>query len=285
MEKAKHNGMTSAETIRDSRASTAVAVGFRASGRFYVTLGILLAAALSMQSVAAALGTYFAKLPLPLKKPLYQLDPAKLGPEYGLHREQPEKMQDDLIENLGTKELLNWNLVDNSKSPSDATYSPRVFITYHTGKPDMVPHNPRECMVAGGFSLVSDSTFKVPVKRPDGSTVEIPIALLIFEAPSRGISGGVTRLPVLFFFEANGKFVTQRNEVRVATQNLFDRYSYYTKLEIHFSDEQFRRLPTPEEAQAAIGPLLNKLMPILWTDHLQDWQAVKSGVAPVGQGV
>ena len=271
--------------MSDPRANSGTAIGFRASGRFYLTVGVLLLAAVTMQSLAVALGTYFAKLPLELKKPLYQLDPAKLGPEYGLHREQPEKMQDDLIENLGTKEILNWNLVDNTKSPSDDTYSPRVFITYHTGKPDMVPHNPRECMVAGGFSLVSDSTIQVPVTRPDGSAVDIPIALLIFEAPSRGISGGVTRLPVLFFFEANGKFVTERSDVRIATQNLWDRYSYYAKLEIHFSDEQFRRMATPEEAQAAIGPLLNKLMPILWTDHFQDWQAVKTGAAVVGQGV
>ncbi|MFN0134574.1 MAG: hypothetical protein ACKVS9_00480 [Phycisphaerae bacterium] len=277
--------MTSAETIKYAHDGKQSASGFRASGRFWMTVGILLLSAATMQSVAAAFGTYFAKLPLPLNKPLYQLDPSKLGPEYGLHREQPEKLHDDMIENLGTNEILNWALVDHEKSPSDTTYAPKVFVTYHTGKPDMVPHNPRECMVAAGFSLVGDSTIVVPVKRPDGTMVDIPIALLIFEAPARGIGGGVTRLPVLFFFEANGKFVTTRSEVRLATQSLLDRYSYYAKLEIHFSDERFARFPSAEEAQAAIGPLLNKLMPILWADHFQDWQTVKTSKQTAGQGV
>lgn len=272
--------MGKTQTMTYSPSSAAATSGFRASGRFYVTLAVLAVSAFTIQSTAAWLKVYFTKLPVPLIKPFYQLDPGRLGPEYSLHREQPEKLQEDLIENLGTHEYLNWALVDNSKRPEDATYQPRVFVTYYTGKPDMVPHNPRECMVASGFSLVDDKTIDVPVRRPDGSSVNIPVAVLQFEAPNKGMGGPAQRLTVLFFFEANGSFMTTRNEVRLATQALSDRYSYYAKFEIHFGNDRFNQLATAEDSRAAIGPLLNKLMPVLWQDHFQDWAALKAGKPP-----
>ncbi len=66
------------------------------------------------------------------------------APEYELHGRQPPPLNDELIANLGTEEYLQWNVVDRTLPPSDPASTCLLFVTYNTGKPDMVPHNPRE---------------------------------------------------------------------------------------------------------------------------------------------
>lgn len=253
------------------------------SWRYYVCVGILVLAALTMQSVARALGGYFRKAPLPLKQPLDALDQAKLLPEYTPHRVQPEPLSDELIENLGTEEYLQWFLRDQRRGRSDPTSVVRLFITYHTGQPDLVPHNPKECQAAAGGTLRSETRIEVPVVGSDGVQRSIPVSVLEFDIPQRnrwlsaGRASGASQLVVSYFFYTNGNYVTSRTGVRRAVSNLWDRYAYYSKIELSFTDDAFRRLPDREQAIAATRRLLRKLMPILWDDHYRDWEALKKG--------
>jgi hypothetical protein len=255
--------------------------------RFYVCVGILVLAAVSMQSVASYLGGYFRKAAVPLKHPLDALDQHKLLPEYRPHRTQPEPLTHDMLENLGTEEYLQWDLVDEQRERSDPRMLARLFITYYTGQPDMVPHRPKECIAAGGATLRDETLITVSVPGSGGRPVDIPVSVLEFDLPRRkwGLihrrGRGHSRLVVAYFFHTNGRYVTSRTGVRRAVSNLWDRYAYYSKIEVSFTDDSYRKLADREETIEATGRLLRKLMPVLWEDHYQDWEALKSGAVPV----
>jgi len=273
---------------RAQRPSRALATARRrTSPRFYVCVAILLAAAVSMQSVAGLLGGYFRKAAVPLKRPLDALDQGKLLPEYSPHRRQPEPLSPETVENLGTEEYLLWNLRDWQRTPADPTAVAGLFVTYYTGQPDMVPHNPKECLHAAGLTLRKEGRIEVSVPGPHGASVNIPVSVLEFDLPQRGgtlLGGGLAdapRLVVAYFFYANGRYVTSRTGVRTAVANLWDRHAYYSKIELSFTDDGFGKLPDRAAVEGASRRLLRKLMPILWEDHYQDWEALKSGTPPV----
>lgn len=265
-----------------------VASAFReASLRFYVCLGVLLVAAASMQSVARVLGGYFRKAPVPLKRPLDALRQDKLLP-YRLHRSQPKPLDEEELENLGTREYLQWNLTDPLRDPGDPVSRALLFITYNTGQPDLVPHNPKECQAAAGLTLRKETPIEVAVPGRDGADVIIPVSVLEFELPERdrlllfrGGGGGTPRRAVAYFFYTNGRYVVSRTGVRRAVANLWDRHAYYSKIEVTFADDSGRVLANRAQTIEATRRLLRKVMPILWDDHYQDWEALKQGAPPV----
>jgi len=271
------------------RSEPALLAAFRgASLRFYVCVSVLLLAAVSMQSVARMLGGHFRKAAVPLKRPLDELNQSKLLPEYEPHRIQPKPLSEEELANLGAQDYLQWYLRDRERPPDDPQSRVLLFITYHTGEPDAVPHNPRECHAAGGMSLRDETLVELQVPGPDGAEVTIPVSVLEFELPGserlmflRPDSVVAPRRVVSYFFYANGRFTTTRTGVRRAVANLWDRYAYYCKLELTFSDDSGRVLADRRQTIAATRRLLRKLMPILWEDHFQDWEALRQGAAPV----
>ena len=101
---------------------------------------------------------------------------------------------------------------------------------------------------------------------------KIPVRVLTYQTPKRGV-GSFQLLPndpvtVMYFFHTNGSYATTRNQVRVSQANLWDRYAYYAKIEVSFSNR------TREESIAALETLLRKVVPILLNDHFQDWEAL-----------
>ena len=86
------------------------------------------------------------------------------------------------------------------EAPRDRTESDHlatIFVSYYTGQPDMVPHEPRECQQAAGWELTYEERHEVTLLGPDGNPVDVPLAVLGFDPP--GGSGG-SRRTVLFFF-------------------------------------------------------------------------------------
>lgn len=255
-----------------------------AGRRYWACVGILICAAIGLQASASALGAYFRKESLPTRKPLNFFDASRLGLRYALAPDQPLPLPHDLVENLGTENYIQLALIDRDVSPNDATYLAQVFVSYYTGKPDMVPHNPKECMRAGGWLLKGESLISAEVDAPGAKRVSIPVSVLQFEPPQTSkmmfsLAPANTQHTVMYFFYTNGGYVTTRNEVRWKVANLGDRYAYYSKIEISFSDKNGRPA-SRDQAVAAVTPLLQAIMPVLWQDHYQDWDAIKSGQAP-----
>lgn len=253
--------------------------GWRASPRFYVCVALLAGAAIGIQVAAKSLGHVLRKQAIPLRKPLAEADARKLGPEYSLHHRPPPPINHEVLQTLGTEEYLAWKVVDARRPRSDPLSTAHVFVTYYTGKPDMVPHVPEECYVAGGAVRVGKpQDVQLAIAGAAAPQDQVPLRALSFrpKASLRDIGPGDERqtVNVLYCFLTNGRYVTTRDGVRLAQANPFERYSYYAKIELRFTDYDEQRAAGMEGSIAASGPLLGKLLPILLHDHFPDWAAV-----------
>lgn len=256
----------------------------RAGPRFYACVALLLAAGVLLQAAGKLAGRYFRKEAVPLKRSLALMDKDKLLPEYRWDTRPIEPLSEDILQTLGTSEYLNWRILNPLLKPTDSTYMASLFITYYTGKPDMVPHVPDQCYVAGGFAPVgAPKTERVPVRGVGAPGDQMPVRVSCFEGqrPRAGefFAGGNPKT-VLYFFYINGRYATTRDEARVILSNPLDKYAYYAKIELSFTDYTGQINAGREEALAAVGPLMEKALPILLQDHLQDWQTLTAAAPP-----
>ena len=253
-----------------ARSAVARAKG-RTSARYWVCLGVLVLAAGGLRSAADWFGWKIRKEALPLKRPLAQFEARKLGPRYELNRgmmDQLEPMSEDLIESLGTREYVQLFLTDTQKAADDPTAVAMLFITYYTGMPDLVPHVPDECMAAAGYDQVSAMASAVRVPGCGAPNDEVPLRVLEFQGRRNTHAYGVgsDNVWVMYFFHANGGYTTTRNGVRASMMNPWQRYAYYAKIELTFSNGRSARAGR-DASVAAAEPLLARVLPALLKDH------------------
>ena len=255
----------SAYAARSRRAASV-----RLSWRLITTWLLLLFVAVGLRNANSWFGLHFTKGAVPLKRDLSLFSKESLKPEFELHPRVPRVIGEDELQTLGTHDYVTIRMVDRLKDPSDPTSVAEVFITYYTGKPDMVPHVPDECYLAGGFEQVGQAytqEFHVPGAEADND--QLPVRVIQFRA--RGGRLGALRedrdFAIFYFFRTNDHYATTRNEVRLALSNPFDKYAYYSKIEIRLMDNSLARLATVEEGEKALPGVLAKLMPILLRDH------------------
>ncbi len=207
----------------------------------------------------------FRKLPLPLKKPLDQLDVKQLAPYQLEYRSPPIKSE--VLDELGTNEYIQWAFSDTSIT--DASSPERLvnlFVTYYTGKPDQVPHVPEKCYLGSGYRTVSrtDREVSIPALGP-GFT--IPVQVLEFE---RSALFGQENKIVIYTFNANGQFVASRGDVQAVVGNPLTQHAYFSKLELTFGSRN--DLPSKERALQAGDRFLQVIVPRLVKDHWPDWE-------------
>ncbi len=256
---------------RGPTATAAARPGTRASGRYWVCLVLLVGAAVGLKTAATRFGWHFRKEAVPLKLPLRLFDARALGPRYELNKlltDRSPPLSEDMVDSLGTNEYVHVYVNDTQKAASDPTRVAAVFITYYTGKPDMVPHVPDECFRAGGHDPLSAGTATVRVPGVGAAGDEVPVRVLEFRLRSQGVlSTGGEVATVMYFFHANQKFVTTRDGVRLSLSNPLERYAYYAKIEVDFSSETGVRA-SKAAAVEALGPLLARVLPVLFRDHI-----------------
>lgn len=214
----------------------------------------------------------FRKESVDLRKPLDQLDVSLLG-SYELINKQ--EIPDEIEEELGTKEYIQWTLRDTSVKKGQPGATVNLFITYYTGSPDQVPHTPDWCYVGGGGQIESKRNTTIRVPALDGQADHdsdgdvLPLRILDVAMPSHT---GVRSVQVAYFFSVNGDYKCTRNEVRVRQSRLTDRYAYFAKVEVSISgaDEL-----GDERMLAATQKLLEKLAPLLAAEYWPDWQALQ----------
>ena len=247
-----------------------------ASARFVVCAALLVIAAVGLPGLMKVLGLNLTKLPVPLKAPLYSADATRLEPAYVKHDYQPPPPSEEMLHTLGTQEFLDWRLVDTARPDSDPAKVVEVVVTYYTGGPDMVPHVPTECMAASGYDLMggeSDEVVKVPGL--DLPNDELKVRLAQFAAPHSGRvdAAASAQVTILYLFHSCGDFCTTRPQVRAKLADPFKRHSYFSKVEMKFTDMSLRRSADRAEALAALPGFLQKFLPILLNEHFS-WKEV-----------
>jgi hypothetical protein len=218
---------------------------------FVVAAVVLLLAALLLNGSVQYLQWHFRKLPVTLSQELFTI-PTKLGT--WLCVSKGEDVDAELAESLGTNKFIFRTYVNTAVVPqsaisalangtkdqiaakvgeiraqnSDAVVS--LAVTYYTGKADTVAHIPERCYVADGYDVVDTPQtllWNVPTANPPADKLEV--RYISFEDRA-GMSQVIKN--VGYFFHANGQYISSPTEVRMKLQDLFEKYAYYTKVEL-----------------------------------------------------
>ena len=214
------------------------------------------AAALTLNGATGLLQLHFRKLPLPLRVPALN-DPAKgfpmqLGPWVQISRDQP--IDPEVEQQLGTRQYIFRDYVDSRQWPGEdlagirllpevpraealqryQTQKPlsviRAAITYYTGLADTVAHIPERCYVADGFEPSAfETTTHAFGNLPQGAPRTASYRTISFEDQTG--RARVARV-VGYLFRVNGQYESDSLAVRRRLQNLFERYGYFSKLEM-----------------------------------------------------
>jgi hypothetical protein len=232
---------------------------------FLICVG-LLAITVGGMSVAVKLsGIYLKKEPLPLKKPLSELNISGLPPYKVVEKTEIENR--DVLEALGTEDYIQWTLEDTSVSSESNVRFCTLFVTYYS-LPNIVPHRPEECYIGGGLQGIKFETVMLRVTQGLNER-QIKTRYLVFADTKSGTLLGGVSFPVLYTFIANGKY-GDRDDVRKAlNRNLFGKFSYFSKVEWKFFNRTPGRTtyPNKQETLAASEKLLAVILPVLEKEH------------------
>ncbi len=240
---------------------------------FVVCAVVLAAAAVFAGPVAKRMKVVLRKEPVPLRKPLSQLDKLALG-EFEF--DSPTILDPAVLGPLGTEEYISWLFQDTSiKESRHPLRYVSCFVTYYTGRPDLVPHIPQVCYLGQGYTAVTEGQIDASVLDPNGVPLEVPLQAVTFQKSDVFNRAKPT---VAYTFHCNGRFLGSRTDVRTRLANPFDRGAYFCKIEVSFGTPRSSPPnPTRQEAIAAAEKFFNRLLPVLLRDHLPDWEAVQKG--------
>jgi hypothetical protein len=239
----------------------ALRLAFTRDPRFVICVSILSLGAISVQWLSAG-GFRFSKERLDLKVPLEELNQKKIEP-YRLVGS--DRIQKEEVEALGTEEYIRWRLENTSVSRNDPLRHATLFVTYYSGQPDQVPHVPEECFLGGGYQQLGADEKTVHISQMG---VDVPVRVLTFRKDS-AIAADWSPT-VVYLFSVNGRFVDSRDAVRLYLSNPFERFGYFSKVEVTFG----RPGEGPKGSLVvlkAAESLLDKVLPVLVKDHWPDW--------------
>jgi len=254
---------------------------------FLICVAVLAIAGTSKEIVIEWSGAHLRKRALPLKKHLAMLDTSELAPYEVIKKH--EIASKDVIEQLGTDEYIQVELLDTEADEFSRVRYCSLFITYYTGHLDQVPHVPEECYVGGGSQRVGTESVSVDVKglvrvpavgsgdesaNESGVARRIDAKYVVFIGQGSNIWQTHSRYGVLYFFKTNGDYAGSRTEARaIMGKNLFGKYSYFSKVEWKFYGGGLGGTVFPDKAEAisASAKLLSVVLPIMETEYWPDW--------------
>ena len=237
---------------------------------FLICVAVLAVSGAGMSIAVHKLGIISQKDPLPMKKPLSEMNDKALGPYRVVSK---QKITDEeVIKSLGTEEYLQWQLEDTNAAQNSPVRFCSLFITYY-GLPGTVLHVPEECYTGSGNQRLSSVNvkFKTGSGEKDG---EIEGIYVIFVAGSSKDWQNESQFGVMYFFKVNGEYSSGREGARlILGKNIRGRHSYFSKVEWKFFNAGFGSAiyPDKETAIKASGPLLGVIVPILENEHWPQW--------------
>lgn len=242
---------------------------------FLICVVTLAIAAVGMNSLIGKINPFFIKVALPLQNSLDDIDETKLG-HYVVGRKSKIKNH-QIEEALGTKDYIQWELVDTEQPANSPVRYCSLFITYYTGNPDQVPHVPEECYTGGGAQKFGADSYVF-----DADGMEVPAKCLTFSNKAKNLLSTNSKFNVFYFFKVNGKFAGSRDSARGFLQrNFASKYSYFSKVEWKFYNvtAMGANYPKKEQAVEASKKLLKAVVPVLNNYHWPDWEKANSELA------
>lgn len=188
-----------------------------------LALFVLATSAVLMQTARARGWLVLIKKPLPLRKPLEDLDRAAIAP---LLLVSSQRLAQEVVDELGTDQYINWVL----KEPTGIDSKGRMIdlaVTYYTGVVDQVPHVPEECLQQGAFTLDTDEAIEMELPGV-GETISVRRQSFF---PPRDLT---IKTYVYYTICVNGDFYAKRNPARRRMADWSETHLYYSKVEVSF---------------------------------------------------
>jgi len=205
------------------------------------------------------------KKPLPLRKPLRDMNKASLG---AWEVVSSSRLPAELVQELGTEEYLNW-LLKTVRADEPRASMVSLSVTYYTDVQDQVPHVPEECQRQGGRTPAGGETIELCLPLV-GKT--IPMKRLAFYARGETEKKNF----VYYTIRVNDKFCSDRQAARLYMGDPRDTHLYYSKIELGFDRLTDADVP---DLDAAARELFDKLILELEKKH---WPLAGSGKNGVG---
>jgi hypothetical protein len=252
---------------------------------FVVAAIILLIAALSLNGATEFMRLHFKKLPVALRKEVDTI-PSRIGPWMQVSKDQA--LNKEVVEVLGTEQYIFRDYMDTRevepaileqmqgageqqrKALIDQVRrtKPHAFVhfavTYYTGMVDTVAHIPDRCYVGGGFQPASYEVVQWPAF--DGRGDSAKARFIQFEDQS-ALRNKVAQ-NVAYLFHVNGRYESDPTGVRVALQDLRQRYGYYAKIEL--------MTLAHDRSAKVMNDFLAHALPVV-EECLPDWNKVIAG--------
>jgi len=239
---------------------------------FAIAVALLGLAAVLAGPVGRALDLRQDKAPLPLKKSLGAMDPGRLRP-YTLAERQP--LDPTVAEALGANDYVYWELRDTSLPKDDPLAYPRLFVTYYTGGRNLVPHTPDECFLGAGYQQAmphENQEVPVPALAPEVETIPLRVCTFLRTAVFNH-----DEVTVVYTFGCNGRFTQTRTGVRLLINDPRNYHAYFSKVEVHFPGAG------REQSVRGAAKLLNRVLPVLISDHWPDFAAAETAARAVSR--
>lgn len=231
---------------------------------------VLAAAAIGMKTAKARGFLTVLKKPLPIRKPLRDLDRDALGPFEVL---SVRRLGADIVQELGTEEYINWVLVD-SRLKKQALASVFLSVTYYTDVLDQVPHVAEECYFQGAFSPAGDETLTLKMDRLGQ---EVPLRRLSFFPPREFVK----KTYVYYTIRVNETFYAKRLSVRLRMASPLDTHLYYSKVEIGFQNVVAKNLGNLDRrAKELFELVIIELEKSHWPRKGTEHGGIQAGLSP-----
>jgi hypothetical protein len=247
---------------------------------FLVCVAVLAIAGIGKEAVIRWTGAVLTKEEIALRNPLEEISADKLGPY--IIKQNTRIENDDIIEELGTKDYLQLVLEDSEADVDSGVKYCSFFVTYYTGD-SKVTHVPEECYVGGGNRQLSSDAVVVKIKDQDdaGDDVEslpetLSVRHSVFSKGGDGLAISNVTQSVLYFFKVNGEFADSGQMTRgILGKNFFNKYAYFSKVEWKFFGANMAPA-TAEQSNKASGKLLRSILPVLEHEHWPDWEEINN---------
>ena len=210
------------------------------------------------------------KKPLPIRKPLRDLDRDSLG---SLEVLSVRRLGTDIVQELGTEEYINWVLAD-SRLKKQSLASVYLSVTYYTDVLDQVPHVAEECYFQGAFAPAGDESL---VLMSDRLGQEIPVRRLSFFPPREFVK----KTYVYYTIRVNEAFYTNRQSVRWRMGSPNDTHLYYSKVEVCFQNVEMKSLDRLDRrAKELLEMVIVELEKSHWPKRGTEHGGIQAGLSP-----
>lgn len=219
---------------------------------FLIAAGVFVVAGFGLEPVLQRLEARYRKEPIAIRRPLAQLDAARLPSFIPTHR--PPKFS-GVLRDVGTDEILlkNFEFRQGQGPGRDVI----LFVTYYADPNDKVPHTPEVCYRQSDTIIEQFTTTTLEVPALASQHPQIQAHMLIMRQPK-------STAAIVYLFAVSGEFKYDREQVRWVLGRPGLKRGYFSKIE---AISPFAVGEDPSQAIERSRRMLQEALPVLVEDH------------------